>query len=140
MKEQLKRFDELWAEYEQKYVYELMVIESDARRFIIDSINAEVILSQDHMQLLTMQSTKKEKRQEILSNICQINAVANVEGKGRSDFEISLLERSEQLEQDKREKLYSQAVSKLAAGVQSSFEAYRKLIRHYQTNIELVDP
>ena len=70
MKEQLKRFDELWAEYEQKYVYELMVIESDARRFIIDSINAEVILSQDHMQLLTMQSTKKEKRQEILSNIC----------------------------------------------------------------------
>ena len=50
----MKRFDELWAEYEQKYVYELMVIESDARRFIIDSINAEVILSQDHMQLLTM--------------------------------------------------------------------------------------
>ena len=66
--------------------------------------------------------------------------MANVEGKGRSDFEISLLERSEQLEQDKREKLYSQAVSKLAGGVQRSFEAYRKLIRHYQTNIELVDP
>ncbi len=44
LKQHLKQFDELWAEYEQKYVYELMVIESDARRFIIDSINAEAIL------------------------------------------------------------------------------------------------
>ncbi len=47
------------------------------------------------MQLPTMRTTKKEKRQEILESICQINAVANVEGKGRSDFEISLLEKSE---------------------------------------------
>ena len=100
LKQTLKMFDELWAEYEQKYVYELMVIESDARRFIIDSINAEAILSQDHMQLPTMQETKKEKRQELLENICQINAVANVEGKGRSDFEIALLERSEQIDRE----------------------------------------
>lgn len=41
----LSKFDELWTEYEQKYVYELMVIESDARRFIIDSINIEAVLS-----------------------------------------------------------------------------------------------
>ena len=45
LKEQLIRFDELWTEYEQKYVYELMVIESDARRFIIDSINIEAVMS-----------------------------------------------------------------------------------------------
>ena len=50
----LVRFDELWTDYEHKYVYELMVIESDARRFIIESINAEAVLTQDHMQLPTM--------------------------------------------------------------------------------------
>ena len=44
MKGMLVRFDELWTEYEQKYVYELMVIESDARRFIIESINIEAVL------------------------------------------------------------------------------------------------
>jgi hypothetical protein len=31
----LNRFDALWCEYEQKYVFELMVIENDARRFIV---------------------------------------------------------------------------------------------------------
>jgi hypothetical protein len=31
----LKAFDEQWALYEKSYVFELMVIERDARRFII---------------------------------------------------------------------------------------------------------
>lgn len=48
------RFDELWTTYESKYVYELMVIEGDARRFIIESINVEAILGQNHMQLPAM--------------------------------------------------------------------------------------
>jgi len=50
LKDLLVRFDELWTTYEKKYVYELMVIESDARRFIIDSINIEAVLQQEHMQ------------------------------------------------------------------------------------------
>jgi len=45
----LVNFDHLWAEYEGKYVNELMVIEGDARRFIIDSINIEAVLAQEHM-------------------------------------------------------------------------------------------
>lgn len=50
LKDMLVRFDELWTVYEQKYVYELMIIESDARRFIIDSINLEMVMGQEHMQ------------------------------------------------------------------------------------------
>jgi hypothetical protein len=34
----LKQFDLAWVTYEQYYVYELMVIEADARRFVTDSI------------------------------------------------------------------------------------------------------
>ena len=45
LKQMLVKFDELWTTYEQKYVYELMVIEGDARRFITESINLETILS-----------------------------------------------------------------------------------------------
>ena len=55
MKQLLIRFDELWTTYEQKYVYELMVIENDARRFIIESINVESILQQNHMQTKAME-------------------------------------------------------------------------------------
>lgn len=37
----LVKFDELWTQYESKYVGELMVIEGDARRFIVESISLE---------------------------------------------------------------------------------------------------
>lgn len=97
LREMLARFDELWTDYEHKYVYELMVIESDARRFIIESINTEALLTQEHMQLPTMREQFNEKRRLLLENICQVNAVANVEGKGRDDFEFALLEQSEKL-------------------------------------------
>ena len=86
LKTQLVRFDELWTEYEQKYVYELMVIEGDARRFIIDSINIEAVLMQDHMQNSQLQPQFDEKRKCLLDYICQVNTVANVDGKGRDDF------------------------------------------------------
>ena len=49
LKDMLQTFDQLWVDYEQKYVYELMVIENDARRFIIESINCEAVLGQQHM-------------------------------------------------------------------------------------------
>ena len=65
----LQEFDRLWVDYEQKYVYELMVIENDARRFIIESINCEAILGQPHMQLSTMKKQFNEKRCTLLENI-----------------------------------------------------------------------
>ena len=37
-KQSLRDFDIAWVTYEQFYVYELMVIETDSRRFIIDAI------------------------------------------------------------------------------------------------------
>ena len=38
LKISITKFDRLWTDYERKYVGELMVIENDARRFILDSI------------------------------------------------------------------------------------------------------
>ena len=37
----LKDFDAQWALYERSYVFELMVIEKDARRFITQAIQHE---------------------------------------------------------------------------------------------------
>lgn len=41
MKEALEEFDLNWITYEQLYVIELMLIESDARRFVTDAIEIE---------------------------------------------------------------------------------------------------
>ena len=42
---ELAKFDQMWISYEKEYVGELMVIETDARRFITDSIKVEANLT-----------------------------------------------------------------------------------------------
>lgn len=93
----LQRFDELWCTYEQKYVFELMVIENDARRFIIESVNIESILSQSHMNSILKKKEFNENRENLLQKICQVNAVANEEGKGKESFKFEILMTAEEL-------------------------------------------
>jgi uncharacterized hydantoinase/oxoprolinase family protein len=76
------RFDQLWAKYEQGYIRELMAIESDARKFVVDIISADYNLTQAEHSGMEIDQARKR----ILQAICSINAVANVEGKGRDDF------------------------------------------------------
>lgn len=42
----LHQFDVQWALYERSYVFELMVIEKDARRFVLQAIQQEQTLQQ----------------------------------------------------------------------------------------------
>lgn len=69
----------------------------------------------------------------------QINAVGNVEGKGRDDlgYEI-LLECERVLRRVTREQ--SKAVRKIGEKIKLSFEKLRELMRKYDQNIEMVDP
>jgi hypothetical protein len=69
--------------------------------------------------------------------ICSINAVANLDGKGRDDFEIKTLHSASKVLE---KKLGTKAVSTLAQNVKTSFNAVRLLGRHYKNNIEMVDP
>ena len=137
----IQKFDELWTTYEKKYVYELMVIEQDARRFVIESINLEGAL-----MMLAKGKTKDsdqfdQQREAMLQLICQINAIANVEGKGRDDFQWALMPTAETILSVKTNSVeYSKAVVELADKVKTSFNAYRVLMQKYQKNIEVVDP
>lgn len=45
LEEMLEQLDQKWTHYEQCYVFELMVIETDARRYIVDAIALEQKLS-----------------------------------------------------------------------------------------------
>lgn len=54
IKVNLEEFDKYWVTFEQLYVFELMLIEADARRFITDAINLE-------KELLEIEKKEKSK-------------------------------------------------------------------------------
>jgi hypothetical protein len=85
-----------------------MAIESDARRFIVSAIKYEELISDlekktslksGHGQFSNARLTKdlNEVRGQLIANLCKINAVANIVGKGRDDFSLKILLRAEEI-------------------------------------------
>ena len=74
-----------------------MVIENDARRFIIESINIESVLCQPHMKSVLQKQKFNEDRANLLQKICSVNSVANEEGKGKEDFTFNIMLTAEDL-------------------------------------------
>lgn len=104
LKKCLQDFDASWAQYEQFYVYELMVIETDARRFVIEAIQIERELQamennlKHHGFTDESISTYNSKRSELLEKMASVNTVCNVNGKGRDDLvDIEILTAAEEL-------------------------------------------
>ncbi len=70
---------------------------------------------------------------------CQINSIANIQGKGRDDLNIEILLAAEDV--SRRITNYkSKAVRKLSEQIKTSFNGLRTLFRKYSENIEAVDP
>ncbi|OMJ78668.1 hypothetical protein SteCoe_21474 [Stentor coeruleus] len=140
----LKDFDALWVDFEQLYVHELMAIESDARRYIEQAIQLE-------HQITVLDSNYKEKNKSTIDSpevfemksrlvtiIGKINSVANIEGKGRDDLTIDILNASEGLL--RRMSTQTKCIRNLAEKIRQSFSGLRVLFRKYSQNIEIVDP
>ena len=122
-----------------------MLIEADARRFISDAIESERELKSLEIRekakgriLLDFDEYHK-KRDKLVKQICQLNAVANAEGRGREDLSIDILLAAEgiirRVSHDQ-----SRAVRSLAEQIRNSFLNLRSLLRKYEQNIEIVDP
>ena len=100
----LEQLDIKWTHYEQSYVFELMVIETDARRFVVEAIKLEqsitdyeTITRKKGVAFLHNNKDYIELRSKLLLKMCEINAVANVLGKGRDDFTIDILHKAEDI-------------------------------------------
>lgn len=107
LKQSLRNFDVAWTTYEQYYVYELMVIETDSRRFIINAIKAdeELLNFENNSNLrgedLLNNSDYNAKREELVSQLSQINSVCNMSGKGRDDLiDVAILRAAEEVPND----------------------------------------
>lgn len=103
----LAEFDVAWVTYEQYYVYELMVIETDSRRFIIDAIVIDEEMREIETNLeeigcnVRLNRQYNEKRQALLQKLSQLNAVCNVNGKGRDDLvDVGILLAAEKIPND----------------------------------------
>jgi len=146
LQEMLELFDTKWTHYEKLYVFELMVIEQDARRYINQAIDLEKKLSefeksQSKRGIVIIQASPdyNKLRSSLIRQLCEINSVANVQGKGRDDFDVTVLLAAEATKLKVTE-TESQAVRKLADRIQKSLNSLRMLMRKYAENIEVVDP
>jgi len=81
-----------------------MVIETDSRRFIIDAIVVEEEMREIETNLdkigcnVLLNRQYNEKRQLLIEKLAQLNAVCNVNGKGRDDLvNLRILQAAEQL-------------------------------------------
>jgi hypothetical protein len=75
-----------------------MVIEIDARRYIVDSVVLEQKLTDFEglnqkrgQAFIKTNLDYNELRINIISKICEMNAIANTQGKGRDDFTLEIL-------------------------------------------------
>jgi hypothetical protein len=98
----LQEFDDAWTKYERLYVYELMVIENDARRFIIESIKVDNLMIKHERSFqgksLWRDPIYNKLREDLLRQLATINTVTNMTGKGRDDLvDINILLQAEQL-------------------------------------------
>jgi len=95
----LEQFDQDWSIYEKAYVTELMAIEADARRLVIECISIvqqmKAYESEQRLRGRILNTSADEEynnlRNKFLRHVCEINKVANSIGQGREDMDLSVL-------------------------------------------------
>ena len=144
----LEEFDSLWTQYEDSYVRELMVIEYQSRRFVMEAIQAEEALakvekvhkSSEHLFEDVKQKTDLQMANQTFTRvIAKINSVANFEGHGRDDLGVEILMAAEDVLL-RITQCESQNLRRLARRIIDSYQMLRELFKKYNENIEIVDP
>jgi len=122
-----------------------MLIENDARRYIVQGIKIEKEISgfeqRERMKgkIVLDCNEYNEIRREFVKVIGQINSVANPEGVGRDDLDVEILKSAENILR-KVSNIQSKAVRSLASKIKCSFTNLRNLFKKFDENIEVVDP
>jgi hypothetical protein len=122
-----------------------MLIEADARLFITEAIEADKELSviearqKARGRIVVDTQEYTEKRTRLITILGKINSVANPEGMGRDDLSNDILLAAEGIYR-RVSPVQSRAVRSLAEKIKNSLTEFRKLVRKYELNIEVVDP
>lgn len=145
LKSSLLDFDKKWVSYEEKYINELINIEKEARRFIIEGVEMEKNITKYETKanikgkLLINDKEYNRLREKFINLIIRLNKVANIEGKGRDDLNITILLKAESVlctVSDGK----SKGMRHLAYSIKHSLNEMRCLFKKYEQNIEGIDP
>ena len=146
LEEVLEDFDICWTQYEKIYVSELMSIEKNARRLVVNAIEINNQISRiESINSINIEpdiieaNCCKEMMEQFIAVIAQINAIANYEGHGRDDLTYAVVQSAKDV-LVRVSVCESESLRKLAQNIIKSFSSLRKLFNKYGDNIEIVDP
>ena len=142
-------FDKNYILYEEKLISELLFVERMAKKFIIEIIDIEKEMKSFENKhgligqaIFTNSSNKKEYnniREKFVNKINILNEKYNINGSGRTDLDINILNEAENILITVTE-IQSPVLRKLANEVVESLNNFRILFNDYRQNIELLDP
>eukprot|EP00826_Nyctotherus_ovalis_P016417 TRINITY_DN1474_c0_g2_i4.p1 TRINITY_DN1474_c0_g2~~TRINITY_DN1474_c0_g2_i4.p1 ORF type:complete len:463 (-),score=158.61 TRINITY_DN1474_c0_g2_i4:150-1538(-) len=145
LREQIKEFDRRWARFEKIYVLELILIDKDARRFVLQAIELDskmraCEISESLKGSVSVNTAVYDLLRRKFVALCgKINAVANSVGKGRDDLSLEILLAAEETCRTITDNK-SRAMRKLAGKIKETFASLRQVFRKYSHCIELIDP
>lgn len=141
----LVAFDVAWAEFESRYISELIAIEERARQLVVKAVQIEGELEAAERSEGGLDAAEAER--QFVRCIAHLNSVANFRRKGRDDLGCDILDRAKavlQQYEDGKDGLAGgrakDAARTLAADIIGSYQAMRQYFRKVATCIEHVDP
>jgi hypothetical protein len=145
----LNALDLAWSAFEHKYITDLINIERRARGLLVRAIDMENVLHLCEREQWSGSGVGEyeEARSNLVACIGQLNSVANVRGKGRSDLNARILDGAiEVLRKDAVGTMPNKYTTARAAAhiiggdVVASFEAVRSYLQEVAGCLERVDP
>lgn len=139
----IETFDKSWVSYEEFYIYELMKIERQARKKIIDiiEINNKFSKLEAYEKLKGFVYHSKEYnnlRKEFVDKIDSLLSNINLEERDGNIFSDILVAAESTL--CKISPSQSMSIRKLCNNIKYSFINFRNLLKKYEENIETIDP
>lgn len=144
--------DVAWAAFEKKYISELIAIEDQARKLIVQAVDCEKRLRDleakyGETEALLVRSEYQAEQRRLVGSISYLNSVANFRRKGRDDLPADVLfdavrtiQRCDLAEKNGQSTELSAAARTLCGDVVESFVAMRLYLREIGKCLERVDP
>mmetsp|Transcript_122130 Transcript_122130/g.272710 ORF Transcript_122130/g.272710 Transcript_122130/m.272710 type:complete len:447 (+) Transcript_122130:121-1461(+) len=139
---ELESLDKAWACFEHQYIAELIAIEEQARKLIVQAVDQESRLRALEQQRAPSAIAIEEARSQLIASIAHLNSVANFRRKGRDDLGADILTSAiAVLEQQKAAGLTERSAAWiLAEDVVASFASMRNYLEEVSKCLERVDP
>lgn len=151
----LNQLDAVWANFEEAYVLDLMQVQSRARALITEAVAREHWLRVVEKRYQHFSTARRERvpayhaaRQDLVTCIARLNAVANSKRKGRDDLSVDVLESAIEVlwicehadTADGTKTACVESAEVLASRVVSSFDALRAYLFQVQDHLDELLP